>query len=494
MNNISKKFLCVFLAILMLVLCLSACEGEYHGIQNNKPEGSDAETGGDTPVDDTDPFTVKLVLEEEHFTKTAGIQVQWSDGSSVHRASFDSDGIARISGLDGDYKVTLHGLDEKYTYDANVYVATNKNKNITVEIYEHISTRGSGSGLYGSDVIKITRVGAYTANVKANSKGIPQTVYYEFSPSRAGTYVIDTIADITANEINPSLDIYYGHSQYKNYSHTVDSGASESEYTRNARYVIEVDAQNVGGAYTFGVTATHKDGLYPIPVTFLVRFMGAYQNPDYYRDFTVIIPDQKGLADRGVIDESFISGELHYPEVKVTNSVYVFDGDMFAINPDDGYYHVVDENGAPTGPILFAKISRRHRFFADYQGSEVAFDSNSYYGVICVEDPGNKALQVLGENSDENYKLFIQGSDACSEVVGMESYTGYLGYGDYVDNSEGVYPVTAELEEFLQKFSVAQRYFNDGNGWAETTAEDELGYRIYSSEQDQWLFACCYYS
>ena len=494
MSNKIKRISALLLLLAVILSAFVGCEGEYQGITPGTT-GAPSSTGpsGSVGQDSGEPFSVLIIFDEEVFTETKGVEVQWSDGTSIHRATFDeTDHIAKITGLDGDYKVTLHGLPEEYTYDANIYSATNNKRNITIEIFEHISTRGSGTGLYGNDVIKLTRMGAYTATIKKNSRGESTTVYYEFSPSRAGTYIVDTIADITANEVNPSLDIYHGSSAYKNYSHTIDSGASEAEYTRNARYIIEVDAKNVGGSYTFGVTATHKDGVYPIPVTFILRFAGDYENPDYQRDRTVIIPDQAALARRGYIDDSYINGKLTYPEVRVSDSVYIFDGSMFALNPKDGFYHLVDENGEPNGPILFAKLRRRHRFFADYEGSEVAFDSYSTYGVICVEDPGNAALQSLSNNK-ENYKLFIQGSDACSNVVGMEGYVGYKGYADYVTNSEGVYPVTEELKEFLQKFSISQRYFNDGNGWAETTAEGEFGYRIYSSEADQWLFACCYY-
>ena len=54
-------------------------------------------------------------------------------------------------------------------------------------------------------------------------------------------------------------------------------------------------------------------------------------------------------------------------------------------------------------------------------------------------------------------------------------------------NRDGVYAVTEELRDFLQSYSVSQRLFNDGNGWAETAA----GY--LSAEEYQWLFNCGVY-
>ena len=63
---------------------------------------------------------------------------------------------------------------------------------------------------------------------------------------------------------------------------------------------------------------------------------------------------------------------------------------------------------------------------------------------------------------------------------------GCIGYAG-VANSDGLVPVTEELKQFLQKFAISQRYFMDGNGWA------ELRLSIYAGEDDQWLFNCGYY-
>lgn len=476
-----KRILCALL-LLFTIFTLPGCEGVYHGIEPKPPTTPQNPGNTSNPTDDpADPknqeFTVQILFDEEVFTGTAGIEVQWANETSVQRATFGADHVARIKGLDGDYVVTLHGLPEKYVYDANAYIATNGRRELVIEIFEHIKTKGSGKDPYSA--ISITRPGGYTTEIKKAGS----MIYYQFSPTRAGTYYVDTIADINANEINPSIDVYNGHIAYKQYSHTIDSGATEANYTRNARYVIEVDAKNVGGVYTFGVTATQKEGLYPVTVTFLLRYAGSYKNEDYYRETIPQHADAAELAARGVFgDDDIEKGTLTYPERKISDKVYVLDGSMFALNPADGYYHLKDANGEPNGPILYAKIRRRHRFFADYTppgssvGFEVSFTGFGAYETICVEDPGNAVLQHLGDNSDENYRPFI------------------FEYADYITNEEGVYPVTEDLKEFLQKFSVSQRYFSDGNGWAETTAEDEIGYRLYSSEEDQWLFACCYYS
>ena len=142
-----------------------------------------------------------------------------------------------------------------------------------------------------------------------------------------------------------------------------------------------------------------------------------------------------------------------------------------------------------------------------------------------IEYQGNKALTV--SNATENYKLFIEGFDAlvrnnyfcggdcvgchnegeicylsgqvCTVSSGCTKCTvncnycpdeavGVKGYADYT-NSDGVYAVTPELKDFLQKYSVSQLLFFDGNGYV----EENPTIKVDAKEEDQWLFACGYY-
>ena len=93
-----------------------------------------------------------------------------------------------------------------------------------------------------------------------------------------------------------------------------------------------------------------------------------------------------------------------------------------------------------------------------------------------IEDPGNDMLHSLTGGTEDYYSF-------------IESYAAYVKQDI---NPEGVYPVDEDLKEFLQKVAIYGSYFMDGNGTVERSAE-LLGFRLYSSEEDQWLFACCYY-
>ena len=92
--------------------------------------------------------------------------------------------------------------------------------------------------------------------------------------------------------------------------------------------------------------------------------------------------------------------------------------------------------------------------------------------------------------------------------VGNKDYNDFIKnkYGSYC-NADGVYPVTEELQIFLQEYATSQAIFDDGNGMAEkpgqtiiidpsTGNEIDLGRfpGYISGEHDMWLFACGYYS
>ena len=142
-----------------------------------------------------------------------------------------------------------------------------------------------------------------------------------------------------------------------------------------------------------------------------------------------------------------------------------------------------------------------------------------------IEYVGNKALTVA--SGTKNYKQFIEGFDAliadppspdlgpylcvstcpcrsqgrcagaCLETcqychvdcrrVSPLQIKG-LGYADVV-NRDGRFPVTPEIKEFLQEYSISQLLFRDGNGWV----EENPNVKVDAMEDDQWLFACGYY-
>ena len=142
----------------------------------------------------------------------------------------------------------------------------------------------------------------------------------------------------------------------------------------------------------------------------------------------------------------------------VVNGPTTIDGSKFKYDEQSGYWRVYDKETDTFGPFLCVSIAVPCAYY-DPEGA-----------LNFIESHGNKALTVqnLETGEFENHKQFI-------EV-----------YYSSICNSDGVCFVTMEMKEFLQKFSVSQRLFFDGNGFVESTG-------VYATENDQWLFACGYY-
>ena len=116
-----KKIFPILALLLTATLLLSAC-GEYNPAV--KLPGNDHSTEANTPDEgivtdengeiDEDPFTVTLTYNGEVYVPSEEhpISVQWNDGYSIHTAEIGQDGVARVGGLDGDYRVRLTAIPE----------------------------------------------------------------------------------------------------------------------------------------------------------------------------------------------------------------------------------------------------------------------------------------------------------------------------------------------------------------------------------------------
>ncbi len=486
--------------------------------------------------DPTDDFTVRLRLNEEDYVPTVAVKVYWNDGYNIHVAPMDKNGVARIDGLDGDYKVTLNGAPSGYTYDPNAYTATNDNRNITIDMYDSGSVNPKETGLYNS--YRVNETGVYTVTIyddpgDANQDGSEvDTAYFEFAPQTNGVYTIESWVNTVDDSVNPVCIAYHGSSQYKHSPYRVTDVGACGSYTRNFIHTVKIADENIGSSgsqsFSFAITAQTKSGVYPVTFSFAIKRDGGF---DYNRPGkTTVVPKFdwssfnfdafNALAGSDRVsahilqDGSKVFAEYDYVSGKYNYKVWeVADG-------GDGVYHVYDEvkyastNGY--GPVLFAYIDSP----CDYLESAISH----------IEDAGNNALTVNG--GTENYRQFIRGFDSMTQnpgadfVPGINQSTGGLGFYCTFDcpchadgsplaclpgcdtctafcrpcppelfgkkgyaemcNSDGVVPVTPELKEFLQKFAISGYYFADGEGFVDSRG-------VYAYEDAQWLFACGYY-
>lgn len=529
-----KKIISILLVAIML-LSLVACNGEYN--YGNTPGtggsgGGDGEGGYVPPVmndDPTDDFTVTLMADGASYKPRMEMFAYWNDGFSVHTAKFDKNGIARIDGLDGDYRVTLSDIPNEYAYDPNTNYATNDDRNIVINMYTINMLAGSGTGPY--DCYNFRYTGVYSAVIDSPD----DVIFFEYAPDGMGTYTIESWMDVTADNVNPYIEVYGGHTEYKYYVGMTDDGGAMGSYTINFVHTVQIAKENIsaGGqaTYTFAIKADVKNNKYPVTIIFAVKRDG---------DFELVRPDNGGGASKGIkipehdfsdfdkneheYDDSY---SIAYPEYKLegTANTYVLDERKYKIwSKDDGgddFYHIYDKEKYPDtngyGPILYGYITAPTRFIdvafsrIEYNASgEVinnALNAGGYNHKHFIE--GYTALATYGNINGGSY--YCEAECSCHDknitVAGWacptgcenclatcrncpEELIGFEGYQFYA-NSDGLVPVTKELKEFFQGYCTKELFFYDGTGRLEREPVD--GKKYQSIGESGWLFACAYY-
>lgn len=508
-----KKILFGLIAPLsVFALVLSGCgvysdavesPGSSAGSGGSSSSGSSTSSGGYTS-------TVSIVTAEEDedgetvyvpYTDTDGITAQWMslNVSSVQTAEFNSSHYASLSGLDGEYQVTISGLDDDYSYNTNAYSVSNDSRKVVIVIYEVTIPRATSSkqGTSLSYAYSISDMGIYRATIASAD----DAVWFKFSPTQSGSFSLTSWENAAEDLVDPVLTAYFGSSAWVNMNNavTVDTGGTSGIFTTNFLYQTNFSSDMVGGTCVFTISARSYTGNYPVTVDFCLAYDGDYVVSTV--DERVIVPEEEfEQAPEGNGELTLVYAETGYSDGV---SYAVLDEDLVGLNQEDGYYHLLDENGQPNGPLLYAYIS----------------SASPIYGtaIINVEDSGNNNLTVYADSNDRrDYALMLQGYDLAyskwlssvkannpnlsdaeieaNRTPGDGSYLGYedvKGYNDYV-NSDGMYPVTEELKEFFQLFAEAQLLFMDGNGWVEGQVFN--GYHYDAYDDSMWLFACAYYA
>lgn len=495
------------LAVLLLAAGFAGC-GEY-----TPPTGSGTDNPVVTPppVDPVpeDGFTVSLVFRnvvevkdengnkvdesvETPFTSAnysliTRLQAQWTeiDGRAVYRAPFDSNGVARINELDGDFNVTLILTDDfskKYCYDPNPYdvnrgevkddlVASVDNKNVTVPLYElkgiNSTDKTKSMWIGGKEVNYYTmgKTGAYSYTLKSRE----EKQFFMFKPTVSGAYSFMTLIDVTADEINPIVDLHYGSAQFiSSYPAVIqDDGGAEGRYTKNVYLEYKVSTEEVGNVMIFNLhSESEKPDAYPLTVYFIFEWEGTYTRPKaestsvpVSENFTKTPSKPAGTFE--MVGDSSVFGNSS--DSSTARGRHILNQRGVELADDGYYYYVVKDTDGKTEPEryrLYAVITKPIPVLRNGEESSSLTHpdlAKGYYFVECAD------------GKFKNYYDFIMGTN---------------GYASHC-NSDGAYPVTAELKQFLQDYAVSQRYFNDGNGWA----EDRSGAAYDSDEDSQWLFA-----
>lgn len=490
-----KKILS-YIVLLLLVISLASC-----GRVEDNPGGGDGDIENpitkpddgnkpkpDDPIQDGVEFSVSLIFNKKTYIPTSSekIQVVWADDYTQYVETIGSDGYAKKM-LDGDFHVYLVSAPDGYSYNPNIYNADTDNPTVVIELYKIARiSKGQGTGLYKE--YQMSSTGVYRATIK---KAL-QKVYYEFNPNKAGYYILETMVNVYDDSVNPKVDIYQGTFAYKptvpNESGLDTGGYSlPGGFTKNVKWFVKLTEKQLGNVYTFAVYADSKAGVYPIDVDFSITYAGehyvdeivsklmvAEEIETYYLCNDCMFPAKAENTPSECASchgTSFSSSMIKTPDFDLSKYTYINSdggvgsyynsttngtglliGNNFKYNEETGFWHVYDNVNNQYGPALCVKITAPCAYYEE--------------SLNMIESHGNKNLTV--SNGTENYKVFIE-----------QTYAALC-------NSDGVCFVTNEMKEFLQKFSVSQRLFFDGNGFVEST-------RVYAAEENQWLFACGYY-
>lgn len=503
------KILIVALAVLLLAVFFAGC-GEYKPPENtgDRPDVPVIPDDPNPPVDPDDPETEYFTATLTHYDGSpftsadypaiTEVQAQWTevvDGNNraeVYRAAFDTKGVARIPFRNSQFKVTLvmtERFSKAYTYDPNSarperrdeLVAYRGKQDVTVPLY---ALKSLGEVKYmninnvNTSYYQLRDTGAYSYELK--SRDDKQMIFY--TPQIQGEYSFMTLIDVTADEVNPLLDLHDGiPGAYVNPTPRIrrqDDGGAEGKYTKNIWLKYQISADEIGGgSLMFNLySESEKPDAYPLTVCFILERDGEFtRNPGestpvpVTEDFTKTPKTPEGTF-------RFVGASVPNGSGIQTNTQHILnERNVKYYDPadgGDGYYYYIN--------------SATNDFYREEDGSVKA-----QYRLYVMITSGNAVHDAF------NFPLLARG---LYWVVGssgeMKNYYDFItdsvnGYSGHV-NGDGAYPVNKELRQFLQDYAVAQRLFNDGNGFAEWPAPDGPAYN--SDEDSQWLYACGLYS
>lgn len=473
-RNIAKSLLCVVLAMALLSGCGLGSYQTNPGQLGDDPTREPTEnvpTGTTDPKPSTGedtPYTVRLLHDNAAFvTGDSEINVVWHGQSGDYVYPLEADGTASAGVLDGDFDIYLTGLPDGYSYNPNIYHASDDSRHVDIIIVDILTAKGDGGISASGNLGLYTKYGCYDVTLQGTYRVTcyepGQVFYFEYTPTAGGVYSIESWCNIYEDEVNPLIDIYTGNSAAKYYSETLDEGgaALAGGYTKNFRYEISMKDKNVGASYTFGIHAYSKTGEYPVTVEFAITYEGPpAEDASVYVDYKDVLNN----VDKA---DNYTGESWNWADLGTKT---------FALNcklDEDGYYRLYDEeryadaNG--WGPRILCQLA---------QLTAPCYPTTTIYDANKVGGSANNYLRLRVQDKETN------------ELI-LYDYTDFIRKGYYKKiNRDGRCYVTEELREFLQLYAMRHSLWTDNAGVTEGTPED-LEYS--ANQDDMWQFACGFY-
>ena len=375
-------------------------------------------------------YTVTVLNSKD--VAQAGVWVQAI--GTEYLAQTDENGVAKLSMPAGTYNVELIFPDKAYYYNEAAALLTQAAPNLTITLAAE-----PGKSSYELGAVNYARV--YDLNTGITHVKIDGNLsYYSdeykqyfvmFTPTKAGTY------RVTLDRANVKLSYY-------NMPHYVFYQGCAADNEDNALTFSVQKSQAGNMSYVLGIEAT--EGVTDVAVTITrvgepgfsiedVAFDTAWKSKYVPKAFT--LPAGSKLTYVDVMN------------LKTEDVVLVY-------NETDQFYHW----GSKTGPVVYMNLSK----------------SAPYYSVETII----KGDGVMGGAPIRSYFYTEKG-----EFIKKEDYTEtFVQYMDCMDATNGVYPLTKDLEYMVKNGCKAW--------WTPTDPAFEGSALKDANLEIAWLFACCY--
>ena len=329
-------------------------------------------------------------------------------------------------------------------------ITMRRGQTITVQVSYRTPKSGTGKGGYttrkvGDEYIEEFDMSIFDPYVveeaayRVKFSDAEQKIYFAFKPIEAAIYKVYSVGEVDASitELFGSLDNAVRNPHDPDYQND-----NISDTDTNFSYEFEVGESVLlqGDKRIYFEMALEKAAHVNTDFFVYFEYVGELDVPSLT---TVDVTPQKALTDYADQSGAFVDADLS--------------GD-YVLNTTDGYYYV----GDLSGPTLIATLGTYEALNPRHEG-KVVIPRGMDAGFMTVSE--NQSILVIKEGIYYNYLPLV------TEYVKKS-------------NSDGRYPVTAELKQFLEDYILLI-------GGAKEHAQSELGFLPAGKE---WLFACGYYA
>lgn len=504
----SMRILAMLLAVLMLCGCQSA--------DPTKPATTTLPKG---------PAEYSVTVTDALGKPMSNVGVAFMQGEEqAGMAITNENGVATKSLERGEYTLKLTFVDIEHSYHTNadaVKLTATQTQAAVQAGYEmgtlsqHLTINGgeraaytlviSGTSLTVTGVYDKSLDGTYTCNVVENGLQVNDPVIdiqmdlfkkYVFQTSK--TNGPQTIVDAENNEVTELVDGTYTVMSNEYDAYFVESGSTYVKLTEAGNnYFVFTPKQ--AGVYQFSVVGQGTIGSYGTP-TFAYSTNDAEITDNTFTK--TISQDMIGTNGTGTVElvigvetetadsNTFLCIQrvgdppvvVEWEDYKSTytpekytlpagSTLVNFDltqSYTLVYNENDQFYHL----NSADGPLVLVRLLSAN----DYSGfafGNILFGSN--IGTYHYDENGTLIQKILYNNCIQQYLGNITGQGESMKFTGGKC-----------DDTEGVYPLTKDLEAILRNYGAYMGYWDNTNpGYL---FADVINLNLESA----WLFACCY--